>query len=134
MSYLNGVYFKPWFLLVITWSAEDIEKRITQTKEKHWKVMRKRNGEYKESQITTINNLWFYLLYQKLYFARKHSSKKVVYTITSYLQFFALQGIWNAVMIRQSSYGFVLVFRPHDILPQIYINRLGTATQVFITS
>ena len=55
-------------------------------------MMKKRNGEYKESQITTINNLWFYLSYEKLYFARKHSSKKVVYTITSYLQFFCVAG------------------------------------------
>ena len=35
-------------------------------------------------------------------------------------------------MINQSSYGFKLIFRPHDVLPEICINRLGATTQIFI--
>ena len=35
-------------------------------------------------------------------------------------------------MIQQSSHGFALVFRPHDLRPEIYINSLGTTTQIFI--
>ena len=34
-------------------------------------------------------------------------------------------------MIHQRSYGFALVFRPHHFRPEIYINRLGTTTQIF---
>ena len=34
-------------------------------------------------------------------------------------------------MIHQSSYGFALVLTPHDLRPEIYINRLGTTTQIF---
>ena len=35
-------------------------------------------------------------------------------------------------MIHQSSYGFLLVFRPNDLRPEMYINKLGTTTQIFI--
>ena len=38
------------------------------------------------------NNLWFYLLFKKSYFARKHSLKKRVYSITFYLQFLCVAG------------------------------------------
>ena len=37
-------------------------------------------------------------------------------------------------MIHQSSYGFALVFRPHDLWQEICIDRLGTTTQIFIVS
>ena len=46
--------------------------------------------------------------------------------------FYALQGIWNTVMTPQRSHGFALVFRPYDLRPEIYINRLDTATKIFI--
>ena len=42
-------------------------------------MKRKKNEEYRESQVTTINNKnknWFYFLYKSLYFAQKHSLKK----------------------------------------------------------
>ena len=35
-------------------------------------------------------------------------------------------------MIQQSSYGFALAFRAHDLRPEIYVNRLGTTTKIFI--
>ena len=35
-------------------------------------------------------------------------------------------------MLHQSSYGFGLVFRPHDFLPEIYIKRLATTTQILL--
>ena len=34
-------------------------------------------------------------------------------------------------MIHLELYGLALVFRPHDPRPEIYINRLGTTTQIF---
>ena len=39
--------------------AEKIDKRRKQAEEKHWKMQRKKNEEYRESQITTINNFGF---------------------------------------------------------------------------
>ena len=35
------------------------------------------------------------------------------------ITFYALQGIWNAVMIHQSSNGFALVSGPDDLWPEI---------------
>ena len=39
--------------------AENIDKGRKQAEEKHWKMQRKKNEEYRESQITTINNFGF---------------------------------------------------------------------------
>ena len=36
-------------------------------------------------------------------------------------------------MILQSSYGFALLFRPHNLQPEIYKNRSGTKMQIFDT-
>ena len=51
-----------------------MKKRGKQTEEKHGRVNRKKNKEYGESQITTINILSFG--YKKLYFAQKLSLRK----------------------------------------------------------
>ena len=86
-------------------------------------MRRKKIEEYRESQVTTINifDFTFYLLY----FARKHSLKKVVYTVAFYLQFFYVAGYLK------SSNGFALVLRPQDFRPEIHINRLGITTWIF---
>ena len=46
--------------------AENIEKRRKQTEEKYWKMKRKKNEEYKESQIATIN-IFGFTFYRKNY-------------------------------------------------------------------
>ena len=68
--------------LVMGWSTENIEEKKKTDRKKHWKMKRKKNEEYEESQITTI-----YIFGLQLYFARKYNLKKVVYTIKFYLQF-----------------------------------------------
>ena len=109
------------------------KKRRKQTEEKHSKVKRKKNEEYKESQITKI-----YILGFKLYFARKHNLKKsclyhfytkFVYT-KFYLQFLCVAGHLkhsndtpNLNIHRHTNYNII----------KIYINRLSTTTpQIFI--
>ena len=72
------------------------------------------------------NNICYYLLYKKIYFAQKNTLKKKIVYI--------MQDIWNTVMIHQISYLFAIVFRPHDLRPEIHINRLGTATQIFVAT
>ena len=83
-------------------------------------MKRKKNEEYKESQVTTI--IIFDFTFYLLCFARKHSLKKVVYTVAFYLQFLYVAGYLK------SSNGFVLVFRPHDFPREIHINRLSITT------
>ena len=85
MSYLSGVYLESWFSRLRRGVLKTLKRRRKHTEEKHWKMKRKKNEEYRESQVTTINNKnknWFYFLYKSLYFAQKHSLKKVVHTIT----------------------------------------------------
>ena len=128
--------------------AENIEKRRRKIEEKHWKIKRKKNEEYRESQITTINIFGFTFYIKNHILLENIACKRVVSTIIFYLRyalqdiwnagylkrriFETLQDTWNAVMIQQSSYGFALVFRAHDLRPEIYVNRLGTATKIFI--
>ena len=87
-SYSSGIYLGG--------VQKTLKKRRTQTEEKHWKVKRKKNGEYEESQITAICIFGF-----KLYFARKNNLKKsclYVYISKSYLQF-----LWVAEYLKHSS-------------------------------
>ena len=101
------------------------KKRMKQTEAKHWKVKRKKNEEYEESQITVI-----YIFDFKLYFARKHSFKKKLFIPSNFIQsFYALQDIWNTVTI------MYIIVMPNIKLwynIEIYINRLNTTTQIFI--
>ena len=79
-------------------------------------MRRKKNEEYRESQVTTIN--FFDFTFYLLYFARKHSLKKVVYTVAFYLQF-----LYVAEYLKSPN-----GFRPQDFRPEIHINRLGITT------
>ena len=83
-------------------------------------MKRKKNEEYRESQVTII--IIFDFTFCLLYFAGKHSLKKVVYTLAFYLQFLYVAGYLK------SSNGFVFVFRPYDFPPEIHINRVGITT------
>ena len=53
-----------------------LKKRRKQAEGKYSKMKRKKNEEYMESQITTINIFDFTFFIKKLYFAQKYSSKK----------------------------------------------------------
>ena len=74
MSYLSGIYVESWF----SWLWGEVQKvskeRRKQTEEKHWKVKRKRNEGYEESQITTI-----YIFGFELYFAQHILEKSSLY-------------------------------------------------------
>ena len=101
ISYLSGIYLESWFSwlgrgLQKTWEKKKTDRRKTlknEEKEK-WKIQGKSNNNNK--------HLWFYILHKKLYFARKNSLKKAVYTITFYSQFLCVAAIWNAVITHQS--------------------------------
>ena len=102
-SYLSAILLGIIVFLVMGRSPENIKKRRKQAEEKHWKVKRKKNEEYEESQITTI----YIFIGFKLYFARKHILKSCLYLYTIpwnfIYSFYALQDVGNAVMIHQSS-------------------------------
>ena len=103
-SYLSAILLGIMVFLVMGRSPENIKKRRKQAEEEHWKVKRKKNEEYEESQITTI----YIFIGFKLYFARKHILKTIclyLYTIpwNFIYSFYALQDVWNTVMIHQSS-------------------------------
>ena len=73
--------------------AKNIEKK----KKTDRKKTLRNEEEKKQEQIQGNSNnnkehLPFYLLYKKTYFAWRHSLKKVVYTITFYLQFLCVTG------------------------------------------
>ena len=53
---------------------------------------KKKREKIQEKSNNNKEHLSFYLLYKKSYFAWKHSLKKVVYTITFYLQFLCVTG------------------------------------------
>ena len=53
-SYLSGIYLESWFFWLWGGVQKTSKKRRKQAEEKHWKVKRKKNEEYEESQITTI--------------------------------------------------------------------------------
>ena len=113
-------------LLVRGRGAENIEKRRKRQK-KTSKNEEKEKRRIQGKSNNSNDHLRFYLLFKRLYFVRKHSLKKVVYTIKLYVQVLCFAGNLKRNLILHSSYGFVLVFRPHDILPEYaYVNRLGT--------
>ena len=103
-SYLSAILLGIMVFLIMGRSPENIKKRRKQAEEKHWKVKRKKNEEYEESQITTI----YIFIGFKSYFARKHILKTsclYLYTIpwNFIYSFYALQDVGNTVIIHQSS-------------------------------
>ena len=61
-------------------SAEDIEKIKRTDRTKTLKNEQKEKRRMLGKSNNNNKHLWFYFLYKKLYFARKHSLKKVVET------------------------------------------------------
>ena len=84
----------------------------------------------KESQITTINIFGFFFYIKNYILLENIVWKNSLYHHISFTVFVSWRDIWNAIMIHQSSYGFTLLFRPHDLRPEIYINGLGTTMQI----
>ena len=121
---MSDINLESWFSWLWGGVQKTLQKRRKQTEEKHWKVKRKKNEEYEESQMITI-----YVFGFKLYFVRKHSSKKVVYTIKFYLQILSVAGY-----LKSSNDTLKLNIHKHTNynIIEIYINRLSTATQIFI--
>ena len=89
MSYLSRIYLESCFSWLWGGMQKTLRKRIKQAKEKHWEMKTKNNEEYKETHLTPMNILGFYLLYIKnCIWLRNIVWNKVVYTIAFYLQFF----------------------------------------------
>ena len=88
-------------------------------------MKRKKSEEYEESQITTI----YIFIGFKLYFARKHSLKKVVYTLKFYLQFLCVAGYLNHS--NDTPKLNIHKYTNYNVI-EIYINRLSTTTIIFI--
>ena len=123
-SYLSGIYLESWFSWLWGGVQKTSKKRRKQTEEKHWKVKRKKNEEYEESQITAI-----YIFGFKLCFTRKHNLKKKVFIPSNFIySFYALQGIWNKNDLTNLN---IHIYTNYNII-EIYINRLSTTTQIFI--
>ena len=75
--------------LVMGRDAESTKKKNKTSKRKTLRNEDKNNEEYKETHLTPMNILGFYLLYIKnCIWLRNIVWNKVVYTIAFYLQFF----------------------------------------------
>ena len=69
-SYLGGTHLESWF----SWLGRETQKTLKKKKKadrKHWKMKRKKNKEYKESQIITINIFGFNFSIEKYIFCSK---------------------------------------------------------------
>ena len=118
-SYLSGIYLGG--------VQKTLKKRRTQTEEKHWKIKRKKTGEYEKRQITAI-----YIFGFKLCFAQKHSLKKSCLYLST--RKFYLHFVWVAGYLKHSNDTSKLnihKYTSYNII-EIYINRLSTTTQIFI--
>ena len=62
-------------------SSEDIEKIKGTDKTKTLKNEEKEKRSMLRKSNNNNKHLWFYFLYKKIYFARKHSLKKIVKTL-----------------------------------------------------
>ena len=88
-SYLSSFYWELWFSWLWVGVQKTLKERRKQTEEKYWKVKRKTNGEYEESQIShkdTSLVLNYILL------------ENIVWKNFFIYSFYALQDIWNTVI------------------------------------
>ena len=126
-SYLSGIYLESWSSWLLGGVRKTLWKRRKQTEEKHWKVKRKKNEEYEESQITTV-----YIFGFKLYSAPKHSLKKSclhLYTIKFYLQFLCVAGYLKDT--NDTARLNIQKYTNYNII-EIYMNRISIRTLIFI--
>ena len=69
---------------------------IARDRRKTFEKKRKKKRKRRQSQITTINIILLLIFYiKKLYFARKHIWKNIVYIVTFVLQFFRVADYWK---------------------------------------
>ena len=63
LSYLSGLYLESWFSWLGGGMQKTLRKRRKRSEERQERMMRKKNVEYKKSQITTMNmfNFTFYI-------------------------------------------------------------------------
>ena len=108
--------------------VENVWKRKKTHKKKSIEKWRERKQRIQEKSNNSNKHFWFnYVFFENIVYKNFLIPSHFIYS------FCALQDIWNVVMILQSSYGFALMFRSYDIWPEIYINRLGATTLIFIT-
>ena len=69
-----------------------MKKERIQTEEKHWKIKRIKNEEYRKSQITTMNIFNFTFHIKNYIFLENRVWKNVGYTNAFYLQFLCVIG------------------------------------------
>ena len=127
ISYFSVVYLESWLSWLRGGTQKTLRKRGKQTEEKQNEEKDKRRMQGKSNNNN--KHLWFYLLYKKLYFARKYSLKKVVHSITFYLQFLCIAGYWKHNNDTQKPN--IHKYDDYNLI-EIYINRLNTTTQIFI--
>ena len=63
LSYLSGLYLESWFSWLGGGMQKTLRKRRKRSEERQERMTRKKNVEYKKSQITTMNmfNFTFYI-------------------------------------------------------------------------
>ena len=109
--------------------SENIEKRGKETEEKHWKMKRKKNEEYKESQITTINVFGFTFYIKKYILLESIVWKKVVYVITFYLHILFVG--WYLKPRNDTPKLNMHKYTNYNIL-ETYMKRLSNTKQIFM--
>ena len=92
-------------------------------------MKRKKNEEYRESQIKTIDIFGFASYIKNYILLENMVSKKVVYTITFYLQFLCVAGYLKHS--NDTPKLNIHKYTNYNII-EIYINRLSTTMQIFI--
>ena len=105
-------------------SAENIEEKKKTDRRKRWKVKRKKNKQYEETQIATT-----YIFGFKLYFAQKHSLNKSCLYHKFYLQVLCVAGYLKHINNTQKLN--IHKYKNYNII-EIYMNRLSITTQIFI--
>ena len=109
--------------LVRGWSTESIEGKKKTDRRKTLKSEEKEKRRIRGKSNNNNIHLWFWIIFCSTYFG-----KKVAYIINFIYSFYALQDIWNKVMIHQI---WKYKCTNYNII-EIYINRLSATTQIFI--
>ena len=66
LSYLSGLYLESWFSWLGGGMQKTLRKRRKRSEERQERMTRKKNVEYKKSQITTMN-MFNFTFYRKRY-------------------------------------------------------------------
>ena len=109
--------------------AENIEKRRKGDRRKTLKNEKKEKRRIQGKPNNNDKCFWFYLLYKKIYFARKHSLKKLVYVITFYLHILCVA--WYLKPRNDTPKLNMHKYTNYNII-EIYMNRLSNTKQIFM--